>query len=60
MKILIVEDELHIAEMLKEMLIDLGHKVVAITKSFVEGKIALEKNTSINFCFLDINLRTDK
>jgi two-component system, LytTR family, response regulator LytT len=60
MKILIVEDELLIAEMLKEMLIDLGHEVMAIAKNFPIAQTELDKQNDIDFCFLDINLHSDK
>jgi two-component system, LytTR family, response regulator LytT len=60
MKILIVEDELLIAEMLKEMLIDLGHDVIAIAKNVSSAQAELDKRNEIDFCFLDINLRSDK
>lgn len=57
MHILIVEDELLIAEMLKEMLLELGHIVVAIAKNYELAITALKEHNDIDFCFLDINLR---
>ncbi len=60
MQILIVEDELLIAEMLKEMLLELGHKVVAIAKNYELALSKLEEIPQINFCFIDINLKTEK
>lgn len=60
MNILIVEDEFLIAEMLKEMLTDLGHLIVAIVKNYKATEVVLQKNPNIDFCFLDINLKSDK
>jgi two-component system, LytTR family, response regulator LytT len=58
--ILIVEDELLIAEMLKEMLTDLGHSVIATARNFVEAIQKLNQFPSINFAVLDINLGQGK
>ncbi len=60
MNILIVEDELLIAEMLKEMLLELNYKVIAIAKNSELAFEALENNTNINFAILDINLNSTK
>ncbi len=60
MNILIVEDELLIAEMLKEMLIDLKHTIIGIAKNFATAEVLLQKNELIDFCFLDINLHSEK
>lgn len=60
LNILIVEDELLIAEMLKEMLQDLGHTVGAKARSFNEAMEHLQRDTAINFAFLDINLGKGK
>jgi len=49
MNILIVEDELLIAEMLKEMLLELNYKVIAIAKNSEQAFEALENNNSIKF-----------
>ncbi|MBP7478024.1 MAG: response regulator transcription factor [Chitinophagales bacterium] len=54
--ILIVEDELLIAEMLKDMLIDMDYKVVGIAKNFQSGIDLLHQKKEINFAILDINL----
>jgi DNA-binding LytR/AlgR family response regulator len=56
MQILIIEDELLIAYMLQEMLIDLGHTITAICRNQEEALAALQTNNEINFCFIDINL----
>ena len=56
LKILIVEDELLIAEMLKETLFDLGYEILAIATNFAATFDYLEKMPEINFVFLDINL----
>lgn len=55
MKILIVEDDLLIAEMLKEMLFELGYKKIFIAKNYNEAKQQLVLN-NIDLAFLDINL----
>ena len=60
LNILIVEDELLIAEMLKEMLLDLNYNVVAIAKTYDLALFFLEKHKEINFAFLDINLSESK
>ncbi len=60
MNILIVEDELLIAEMLKEMLLDLKHTILGIAKNFDTAEMLLENNEAIDFCFLDINLHSSK
>jgi two-component system, LytTR family, response regulator LytT len=60
MKILIVEDELLIAEMLKEMLIDLGYEVIAIANNYNNAIEILDTNLGIDMCFIDINLQEKK
>lgn len=60
LKILIVEDELLIAEMLKETLLELNYNVLAMARNFETATLELEKNPNINFVFLDINLSEHK
>lgn len=60
MKILIVEDELLIAQMLKGMLFKLGYTKVYIAKNYAESKEQLILNKNIGLCFLDINLNDIK
>jgi two-component system, LytTR family, response regulator LytT len=60
LKILIIEDELLIAEMLKETLLDLNYIVVAIARNFEAAIMELKNKTTINFVFLDINLSEKK
>jgi two-component system, LytTR family, response regulator LytT len=60
LNILIIEDELLIAEMLKEILLELGHKVIAIAQNYAIAIEKLEKHSEINFAFIDINLNADK
>ncbi len=55
-KILIIEDELLIAEMLKETLADLGYEVVSIAKNFEQAFSSLKIFPETNLVFLDINL----
>jgi two-component system, LytTR family, response regulator LytT len=54
--ILIVEDELLIAEMLKEMLQDLGHTVAGICDNYNAVEQLFATKPIIDFAFLDINL----
>lgn len=59
-QILIVEDELMIAEMAKEMLLELGYAVVGIAKKYAEALRYLERPDSIDMAILDINLNDAK
>jgi len=58
--ILIVEDELLIAEMTKEMLLDLKYSVSGLAKSYIEAHSYLSKTTDIDLAILDINLNEYK
>lgn len=60
LNILIIEDELLIAEMLKEMLLELECNVVAVAKNYDSALEVLEKHKEINFAILDINLSETK
>ena len=60
MNILIVEDDLLIAEMLKEMLEELKYKVCAIKSTYEEVMMYLNSNNQPNLIFLDINLEQNK
>lgn len=60
MKLLIVEDELLIAEMLKEMLLDLGYSIAGIAKNYTEAITLLQSHKGIDLCFLDINLQAEQ
>ena len=60
LNILIVEDELLIAEMLKEMLLDLGYNVFATAKNYDTALSILKEQNEINFAILDINLNEAK
>ncbi|MGB0849815.1 MAG: LytR/AlgR family response regulator transcription factor [Bacteroidia bacterium] len=55
-RILIVEDELIIAEVLKDMLTSLGYTVVAIAKNYDRAISQLKKHSEIDLALLDINL----
>lgn len=59
-QILIVEDDLLIAEMLKEMLIELNYSVAGIAKNYAVATARLQTDKNINLCFLDINLEDAK
>jgi two-component system response regulator LytT len=58
--ILIVEDELMIAEMTKEMLGELGYRVVGIAKNSNEAHRFLSSESTIDMAILDINLNDKK
>jgi DNA-binding LytR/AlgR family response regulator len=60
LRILIIEDELLIAEMLKEMLFDLNYQVVGIAKNYELAEQYLRLHPQINFAILDINLSEQK
>ncbi|MDX1447357.1 response regulator transcription factor [Lishizhenia sp.] len=60
LNILIVEDELLIGEMLKEMLHNQHYNVVGIASSYIEGKILLEEHPETNIVITDINLNNDQ
>jgi DNA-binding LytR/AlgR family response regulator len=57
---LIIEDELLIAEMLKEMLLELGYHVAGIAKNFEIALTQIQKDPEINFAIIDINLNEPK
>ncbi len=60
-KILIVEDELLIAEMLREMLQDLGYTVLGVAKDYPAAMLLLERfHAELDLCFVDINLESAK
>ncbi len=54
-KIIIVEDESLIAEMLKLMLEDMGHKVIGVVHKFLSGQLVIERE-GYDLAILDINL----
>jgi two-component system, LytTR family, response regulator LytT len=56
LNILIIEDELLISAMLKEMLLELGYSVIGVAKNFAIASSLLEEKTEINFAIVDINL----
>lgn len=58
--IFIIEDELLIAEMLKEMLLDLNYKVVGIANHYEGAVEFLKQNEKPNLCLVDINLEGEK
>lgn len=57
--ILIIEDELLIAEMLKEILLELHYNVVGMAKNYQEAQLHLHEG-SIDLAILDINLNDTK
>lgn len=60
MKIIIIEDDFLIAEMLKRMLIKLTHTVLEVFSSYEEIENYLTNNNDIDLVFLDINLEQEK
>lgn len=60
MKVVIVEDEILIAEMLKEMLLELGHEVVGYAMRYSEAIELLESIDEIDLVFCDINLNDNQ
>ncbi len=58
-RILIIEDELIIAQDLSEILVENGHEVCAIAKSYDEGISAIDKHTP-DIILLDIQIRGTK
>lgn len=60
LNILIVEDELLIAEMLKEMLLELKYNVVALARNYAMAVDHLKNNSTINFVIVDVNLSEEK
>ena len=54
-RVLLVEDEMIVAGMLRRMLIDLGYQVVG-TATFVDEAIQMLEDSSIDAAILDINL----
>ncbi|MEQ6166297.1 MULTISPECIES: LytTR family transcriptional regulator DNA-binding domain-containing protein [unclassified Ekhidna] len=58
--IVIVDDELMIAEMTKEMLLELGYNVVGIAKNHEEADLIFSSPQQIDLVILDINLSEQK
>ena len=58
--ILIVEDELMIAEMSKEMLQNLGYNVVGVAKNFEKAQSFFSGSYTIDMAILDVNLEASK
>ncbi|REE00462.1 LytR/AlgR family response regulator transcription factor [Marinoscillum furvescens] len=60
-KLLIIEDELMIAEMIKEMVTELGYEVLAIAKNYKEATTQLKHHAdTLDMIILDINLNDEK
>jgi CheY-like chemotaxis protein len=55
LKVLVVEDEMTVALMIEDMLVELGHEVVALTMRLQPALLAAEE-AEIDFAILDINL----
>lgn len=60
LNILIVDDDLLIAEMLKEMLLELDYSVGGVAQSYEEAAELLQTEQPYNMAILDINLMQDK
>lgn len=55
LRVLVVEDEMMIAMMLEDMLVDLGHQVAGVAMRLPQA-IELAKGTDADIAILDINL----
>jgi CheY-like chemotaxis protein len=55
LRVLVVEDEMTIAFMIEDMLVDLGHEVVEIAMRLPEAMTAAQ-SLDIDFAILDVNL----
>jgi DNA-binding response OmpR family regulator len=55
LKIIIIEDESLIAEMLKLMLEEMGHKVIGVVHTFLSRQLVIERG-GCDLAMLDINL----
>ena len=55
LRILVVEDEMTVALMIEDMLLDLGHEVVALAMR-VGSALRIAEAAEIDFALLDINL----
>ena len=55
-RVLIVEDEMMVEMFLKDMLVDLGHEIVASKRSVNEG-LEIAQSAQFDFAILDVNLR---
>ena len=55
LRILVVEDEMTIALLIEDMLVDLGHQVVAMAMR-LQPALESAKSADIDFAILDINL----
>jgi DNA-binding response OmpR family regulator len=54
-RLLVVEDEIMIAMMIEDMLLDLGHEVVALATRLDQG-LELAKTVGVDLAMLDVNL----
>lgn len=55
LRVLVVEDEMTIALLLEDMLLELGHSVVAMPMR-LEAAIGIAQSAEMDFAILDINL----
>lgn len=55
LRVLVVEDEMMIALMLEDMLLDLGHDVVGLAMRLPQA-LALARSAEIDLAILDVNL----
>jgi CheY-like chemotaxis protein len=55
LRILVVEDEMPIALLIEDMLLDLGHEVVGLALHLGKA-LKLAKSAEIDFAILDVNL----
>src|SRR6185436_2638385 len=57
-RVLVVEDELLIGDLLEGMIADLGHEVVAVVPR-VEDALAVIANDALDFAIVDVRLQGD-
>lgn len=55
MKVLVVEDEMTIALLIEDMLMDLGHEVVGLAMGLPQA-VGLARTAEVDFALLDVNL----
>lgn len=60
MNILVVEDDILIAEMIKEILLELDHQVLSIAYNFEDALNLIQTESTIDMAILDIQLGKEK
>jgi two-component system, LytTR family, response regulator LytT len=60
MNVLLVEDDVLIAEMIKRLLMQLGHQIGEVAYNLKEALIAMDQNKNFDMAILDIQLGKEK